>query len=285
MATWLHHDRRLQIRVLLGPLLTDVTKWVTGPISIDRSTDSLVTTASVPFLNSKLPWFVAGSYSAGPQRCEIWARVVTADGNEWQRCFRGYTEAPDNSGAILPFGTLRAVSDAGRWANRSGCLLLSPFAGETRKDLLETFAANAGFTLTTSGSVTSATVKRPLDFSGITILDLLKRWGPVDGWMWREVETGVELVPLEDIAGTAATPAWAFTAGDYYSLTEAPPSRPVTVWVITAQEPALADDGTDITTEVFDGTGTGKTVWRRDISNGIMTKEVMERWEDYVVKG
>ena len=289
MASWIDINRRLQIRVLLGVGMQDVTKWVAGGISTEENIESAVVTASIPFVHTKLPWFATGSFSAGPQPCQIWARVVTATDDEWQRVFKGFTEAPENSGAILPAGTLRAVSDSALWADKTVCILGAPFAGDTEIEVLEAVAANQGLTLTVSGSVTGTVIKRPLDFSGITVVDLMKRWGPVFGWVWREADGGIELIAHADVAGPTATPLWSLVPGQYYSLTERPPNRPVTSWVITAQEPALADDGTDITTEVIDTGGTGvgvwKTVWRRDITNGVMTQEIVERWEDYVVRG
>lgn len=289
MPGWIETVRRLQIRVLLGATLQDVTKWVSGPISIDKSVDSAVVTASIPMTHVRLPWYAPGSFSAGPQPCQIWARVVTSTDDEWQLVFKGCTESPENSGAIIPSGPLRAVSDSSLWASKPVCLLAAPFAGDTEIEILEALAAANGLVLTVSGSVTGTVIKRPLDFSGITIVDLLKRWGPVFGWTWREADGGVELISHADVAGPSATPLWSLAAGQYYSVTERPPSRPVTAWVITAQEPTLADDGTAITTEVLDASGPGagvwKTVWIRDITDGVLTQEVMERWEDYVVKG
>jgi len=286
---WIETDRRLQIRVLLGAALQDVTKWVSGTVTVEKSVDSAVVTASIPFTHAKLPWFAPGSYSAGPQPCQIWARVVTATDDEWMRVFKGYTEAPENSGAILPMGTLRAVSDSARWADKTVCILVAPFAGDTEIAILESIAATQSLVLAVTGSVTGTVIKRALDFSGIAIPELLKRWGPVFGWTWRESDGGVELLAHADVVGPTATPLWSLVPSQYYSLTERPPNRPVTSWVITAQEPALADDGTAITTEVIDTSGAGsgvwKTVWKRDIANGVMTQEVVERHEDYVVRG
>jgi len=289
VASWIDTNRRLQLRVLLGAAAQDITKWVSGVVSTEESVDSAVVTASIPLVHARLPWYASGSFSAGPQPCQIWARVVTDTDDEWQRVFKGYTEAPENSGAILPAGTLRAVSDSAAWADKTVCILGAPFAGDTEIAVLEAIAANQGLTLTVSGSVTGTVIKRPLDFSGITVVDLMKRWGPVFGWVWREADGGIELIAHADVVGPLATSLWSLVPGQYYSLTERPPNRPVTSWVITAQEPALADDGTDITTEVIDTSGAGagvwKTVWRRDIANGVMTQEIVERWEDYVVKG
>jgi len=166
---------------------------------------------------------------------------------------------------------------------------VAPFAGDTEIAILESIAATQSLVLAVTGSVTGTVIKRALDFSGIAIPELLKRWGPVFGWTWRESDGGVELLAHADVVGPTATPLWSLVPSQYYSLTERPPNRPVTSWVITAQEPALADDGTAITTEVIDTSGAGsgvwKTVWKRDIANGVMTQEVVERHEDYVVRG
>ena len=266
-------------------MLEDVTRYVSS-VSVSRSKESPVLRASIGISHDRLPYFKTRSFSSGPQDCHIWTMLRTKTQTDMRWVFKGTTESSPNAGLLRPSGTLTAVSDSARWADKPGCLLVTAFAGFTRLELLEAFSLNFGVSLTVSGDLTSAVIKKPVDIAGVNLIELLKRWLPMDGGVYRELDGGLEVIPFADVAGPAVTPAFDFTPETYFSLEEAPPARPVTDQILWGESPVLLPDGVQDPIEVLDGgTGPAKTVVTRTIADGVITQEVTERHENYIVKG
>ena len=238
---WASRFRRIESAVLLGPCGQDITRWVRGPITIERSTGSTVATGSIPLKHTSLPWYAPGSWSLGPQQVEIWVREVE---EEWVRIFRGVAEMPANAGLWKPAGSLRIVSHSHIWANTPLCLMVAPFAEQTRKQLLELAVGIAGLPVAITGSWPGGRqITRPVDISGQSLVQLLQRWGEIEGGSFREVDGGLELIDLATCWGPSASALWDFTR--YTSPAETPPSRPVTSWVFSGTEPKVT--GTTLT--------------------------------------
>ena len=276
----------LRTQVLLGPLLEDITDAVTGRITVSVSTESPVRTAQIPVASERLPYYVTGSWSRGPLPVVIRVGRRTEAGTTWTTLFSGTTEIPENAGVIIPSGALRAVSDAAAWANTPGCVLIGPLQGYTRVDILGMLATAAGVTLTVSGSHTSTVVKKAVDLSDVTAIDLLKRWGPLDGCVGREADDGsLELLDFADVCGPAAAAAvGALTPDSYFAPREQPPSRPATDYVVSGTEVVVPADDTYVTT-IPDAVGNGSVVLTRTITNGVMSQEIRERYDDYAPLG
>lgn len=288
---WASRFRRIESAVLLGPCGQDITRWVRGPITIERSTASTVATGSIPLKHASLPWFAPGSWSMGPQQVEIWVREVA---EEWVRIFRGVAEMPANSGLWKPAGSLRIVSHSHVWANTPLCLTVAPFAEQTRKQLLELAIGIAGLPVAVTGSWPGGRpITRPVDISGQSLVQLLQRWGEIEGGSFREVDGGLELIDLATCWGPSASALWDFTR--YTSPAETPPSRPVTSWVFSGTEPKLPDEGTT-TTVLPDNAGSPggdpggdpvgvRTELTRTVTGGVITEEIEERYQLYAPKG
>ena len=284
---WDSQFRQVESVVLLG--MQDITRHVRGAITLDRSTGSTVATGALPLKNSALAWYAPGSWSVGPQQVEIWVRER---GESWTRLFRGVAEIPEDSELWVPAGTLRLVSHSQAWANQPLCLLTSPFGGATRAELvvqaigIAGLKDTAGYPVAVTGTWPGGRqITRPQDFSGVTLPEILRRWGEVEGGSFRETDGGFELLDLADCWGPGVTPLWDFTR--YVSITETGPGRPVTHWIFSGTEPKLPDDGTTVTVKPDDPEDTTgpRTELTITVTDGVITQEIEERYDLYVVKG
>ena len=288
--SWTARARTIETAVLLGPAGQDITSAVRGTINLERSTSSTVMTGTLPVKASQLAYFHANSWALGPQQIQIVLRARaggTSTWTDWLTLFNGVAEAPSNAGRWQPSGTLRLVSHSYRWANAPLCVMIPPFSGLTRQDLLQQAIDTAGLGLTVSGSWPSGRVlTRPMDWNGQTLVQLLSRLCELEAGGYRETAGGLELFDLADCWGPAVTPLWEVEA-DYYSPAETPPARPVTMWIFSGTEPKLPDDGTT-TTELPDdpedptGPRTVKTV---TVTDGAISQEIEERYDLYSPRG
>jgi len=279
MSVWTDLDRSTRIRVLAGNLLSDITRSVTGDITVTRQAGNPVVTCSIPVASPYLPLFVSGSWSKVPFPVEIWVECWSNESTSAiARIFKGQTEIPENSGSVLPLGTLRAVSDSADWANRSGCLVVQGFNGSSRLTLLQDFASNGGFTLSILGSPSTGMVNKPVDLQSVSLMELLNRWGLVDGWIPRESSGQLELVPMSSIAGPSASSVYSFNPGNYFTIQEKPPNRPVTRYMVTGTNVYVAGDETNTITS-GDYSNAQTTV------DGALDNEVSETSGDYTPIG
>jgi hypothetical protein len=138
-VSWTARARTIETAVLLGPAGQDITSAVRGTINLERSTSSTVMTGTLPVKASQLAYFHANSWALGPQQIQIVLRARaggTSTWTDWLTLFNGVAEAPSNAGRWQPSGTLRLVSHSYRWANAPLCVMIPPFSGLTRQDLL-----------------------------------------------------------------------------------------------------------------------------------------------------
>lgn len=287
--SWEAREKAIETAVLIGPAGQDITSAVRGQIQIERSTDSICATGSLPLCDPRLAYYSPGSWARGPQRVEIWLRCRAGGSSawgDWARLFRGTGELPADHGHWRTRGTLRLVSDAGRWADAKLCVMVPAFASFTRAALLQQMIDLTDLGITISGAWPGGRVlTRPQDYSGQTLPQILSRWCELEGGGYRETDDGLELFDLAECWGPGTTPLWDLTR--YYSPAFQGPQKPVTRWIFTGTEPVLPADGTT-TTIVPDSPGVTdgpRTEIEITITDGVISEQIERRYDLYAPRG
>jgi len=282
VSVWTDRPRYVSRQVLWGATPTDITRYVTGDIVIRREARNYAITCEIPVTTELLAYFAVGTLSA-PADLEVWATCTSVNGTDTVQLFRGRCEAPKNTGLLRMRGSITGVFNA--LTDTPGCLLVSAMQGYSRVDLLASFATAAGSvygTLDATRLVSSREPLKPIDLQGISTADLINRWhGGIDGWEARVNASGVELVPLDEIAGPTVTPLYELDASTYYSTAENAPSRPATQYVLSGQTLTVKEGDVETEEEDETGTTTTTTTW----TDGVVTKIVRERTETYAPHG
>lgn len=279
-TVWDQNPRWIRIRVYMGPDLVEVTPCIVGEVSIGRDGAKALPSCDFTLYTPEMAYFAPGSFSAGPQPVRVTVTCWAPGFSEATRTeFEGIAEAPSNTGIYVPQGPVHAISSLSKTANTPGCLLIGGFAGNTRVDAIALFAEKALCPLTIDDAlVTSGVITKRADLQGVTVLDLIAKWGTLDGWEAREKDGTLQLIPHDAIAGPTVAPAHAFNRGNFFSIAENAPSRPTTKRILSGQATYLAPDGT-VTTTVGDTT---KAV---TILDGAIIEQVTEVKGDYTPLG
>lgn len=291
---WFDATRRNGCRVLLGTSLEDISGLL-GSVEITAEVGTIPRTATFELLDSRAAYFVSDSFSRGGQPVQIWMRVN--EGGEWL-AFQGLTEAASNEGPYCPRATFRAVSVSATFVYGAvGCIQELPFAGRTRANLLEEFADSAGTPLTIAAP--SSTISKAVDLSGLSVGELLERWGLVEGWYIRESsDGGVEI--LDEETFLLAVPSVNLTPDLYLSVREDPPNRPATEITVSGTRPAIGTQAveggvlasadppiTETSSETW--TDADGYHWSRDTVTitrfGAVQSEKIEEWSDVPLAG
>jgi hypothetical protein len=212
-------------------------------VKLDSSLDDPVNYAAFTLSDKRSAFFDPATVSAGAQPVEVdlWAGppggVV-----KWQ-AFEGLMETCQNTMPYRPRGAFKAVGMASLWANLQGCLSIPAMAGLTRGQIIDKFAQSAGVSIANAAQIGGAIVTKALDLNG-TPFDLIQKWGELEGWRARATLDGTGLEIINEDRMLEGAPVFAFDESNTYDVPESTPDRPVTDWILSGTQMALAADST-----------------------------------------
>lgn len=243
------------LRVVLDG--ADVTSLV-GSVSWERSRERAAHYATFTLADPWVSYADQFSYSNGSYPVRIYRYSKSRLDFDETLVFRGRTEAPSNTEPILPTGTFRCVSDSAIWDEPKACFRLNAFGGMTRGEIVQALAASVGLAVEVPPE--SALVRKPVELMNVPVFEIIRRYGEIEGWYPRgTVDGGIEIRTEQQVWGKI--PEYWYDETNSFTVTEEPPSRPPTRYVLS---------GTTIEKD-FSGsetTGTGATVYE-EISGGI----------------
>ena len=231
-----------------GELLTTLVDQVV----LDERLEDPTRFASFTVSDHRAAFFDVATIAAGDRAVTVDLWAGPPGGVKSWRAFQGTTESNQNSLPYRPRGTFRAASNATQWAQK-GCVRLEAFSGKTRGEILAAFAANAGVTIANLADLGGGIVRKPVDIAGETVVDLIKRFGEVEGWYPRETEDGTGLEVLNEDRFLDGSPIFALDESNYFDVSETAPSRPVTNWVLSTtriKDATAGIDGGDVVTGI-----------------------------------
>ena len=292
LAAWSAQIRRTATRVLLGAEAEDVLR-VSGDVSVAADLDSPVATASFVVTDPRAAFFSADSIATGGIPVRIRCRISTDLASADTLVFQGATEAAPNEGAYVPVATIQAASDGADFLEEKGCLALAAFAGYTRLDALKGFAESVGIDPDRIiGGEDWAVIRLPLDLSGLSTWELTRRFAELEDCYVRIVDGNLEIIPARQIIGPAAAPVFDFTQANYLSVSETPPNRPVTRYVLSAvgiPEELFVGATEETAAEIAGGTDSLGVRWEtRTLTttiNGVRIRQRIEEWRDVAIPG
>lgn len=286
VAAWTSTDRTTTVKVLVNG---ETIRGLMGDVVIERNTDSIPATATFTVADPRACMMASDSIIRGAQPVEI---RLYCDGQEWV-AFRGVIESVSNEDHYRPRASVKAVSVSAEVFvhNTAGCVRATPFSGQTRAALLEAYAAAAGVTLDMTGVPSRTLLRLPVDISGVTIQDLLLRWGELEGWYCRETLDGeLEILTEAEVVGARAK--WDLLESAYLSLREDGPNRPITVLSIGGSQITLAREGYEapvtycsIATSSGPGGETKRIVTDATYQYGVLLSSTVTEFGIYAPKG
>jgi hypothetical protein len=182
------------------------------------------------------------SYGSQPVEIDLWAGPPGGV-LKWP-AFYGFMETATNSMPYRTRGDMKAVSLAALWANAQGCLNIPAMSGLTRGAVIAAFAASAGVTIVNAGSLGGGIVTKALDIAGKTPFQLIQEYGEVEGWFARSTDDGSGLDIVSEDTILSGAPVFYFDESNTFDCPETTPNRPVTEWILSGTQMALAADST-----------------------------------------
>lgn len=175
--------------------------------------------------------------------------------------FDGFTNDTSDGGAHGPRARVQAISGSSLWADTPGCVELNSFAGYTRAEILQMLAAASGVTVTGLEALPSARVFKPVDEMSLSVLELIRRYGQIEGWRARLSADGAGIEVLSEDRLLDGAPVYEFDESNTFSVSVATPGRPVTDWVLSGTRISMpiptatpADEGPTERVTVTEGT-------------------------------
>lgn len=292
LAAWAAQIRRTCTRVLLGDAGEDMLRLRDG-VTINVDSASPVATATFRLSDERCAFFAAGTIAAGGVLVQIWCRISTDGADADTLVFSGRTEGLSNEDPYVPTATIQCAGDGAEWLDSVGCLALAAFGRYTRAEILREFAEAADIDgARIVGGDGSGTVTLPLDLSGVSVWELIRRFALIEDWYPREEDGSIRLLPAADVVGPVASPIFAFTPANYFSLCEDPAVRPVTRWVLSTvgiPEEFLAGGTVETTPEIVGGTDALGVRWQIETTtttdNGVTVSQTIEEYRDIAIPG
>ena len=292
LAAWASQIRRTATRVLMGDEAEDMLR-LRDAVTINVGSDSPVATASFRLTDERCAFFAADSIATGGVPVTIRCRISTDTADADTEVFAGLTEGATNEDHYVPTAAIQCAGNGAEWIDSVGCIALAAFGGYTRLAVLQAFATAAGIDSTRiHGGEGSGTVYLALDLSGLSVWELARRFAEIEDWYVREMDGDLYLLPAREIVGPAAAPIFDFTQGNYFSVREDPPVRPVTRYVLSTvgvPEEILTGGTEETTTEIVGGTTALGVAWEtRTVTttfNGVTTSQRIEEWRDAAIPG
>lgn len=226
-----------------GEVLTTLVDQVT----LDETLDDPTRFATFKLSDRRAAFFDPATVAAGDRAVTVDLWAGPPGGVKAWRAFRGLTEQNQNEQPFRPRGTFRAASNAKGWTQK-GCLRLEAFSGMTRGEILAAYAESAGVTIANLGDLGGGIVRKPVDIAGDSVVDLVKKFGEVEGWIARETDDGTGLEILNEDTLLDGSPIFELDESNYFDVAEVAPSRPVTNWVLSStriKDSSASVDGAD----------------------------------------
>jgi hypothetical protein len=234
-AAWLASDRRTTAKVFInGNEIINIL----GDVTITNTTAAIPGGATFTVADPNACMNAPGSVVRGAQPVEVYLYCDSGDGPQEWIAFVGVIDAVSNVDPYRPLATVTAIGATATMLVNStaGGIQLPAFAGYTPPQLVQAYAASAGFTLDLSRVSTKTRTYQPQAISGITIQDLLFQQGELEDWYCRETNAGT----LEILTSLNTVPKWDLHEDGYLSLREDSPSHPTTVLTLGGAEISLA---------------------------------------------
>lgn len=292
VVAWGAQIRRTAARILFGEDAEDLSR-ISGVISITLDEHGLVETASFTVTDPRCAYFDDASIVVGGLPVSIRCRIVTDLAETDDTVFRGVTEAAPSTGAYVPAATIQCVGEGSDWLSPQACLSVAAFAGYTRLEILQAYAATVGITSDRIvGGETWRTQTQGLDLSGLSPYDLAKRFAEMEDCYLRLVGDVLHIIPAAEVVGPAAASVYAFTQANIFSAAEQPPNRPPTKLVLSALgiPEEILTGGTEETTAALhietapDGTRIETRTYTTTV-NGVLVSRTVEEWRDVAIPG
>ncbi len=292
LAAWAAQVRRTTTRVLLGSPGEDMAR-LRDAVTIDVDGASPVATATFRVTGDRCAYHAADSIATGGLPVAIRCRISTDVADADTLVFSGVTEGATNEDPYTPTATISCAGDGAEWIDAQGCIAVAAFGGYTRTEILKAFAEAAGIDdARIHGGEGSGTVYLALDLSGLSVWELARRFAEIEDWYLRVEDGDLYLLPAREVVGSDAAPVFDFTPGNYFSVREDPPVRPVTKYVLsTVGVPVeiLTGGTAETTTEIQGGTDALGVAWETRTTtttyNGVTTSQRIEEWRDSAIPG
>jgi hypothetical protein len=312
IRAFLSRVRLMRPEVYVGDLTTPLAELVDS-VEVTETLDELVVAASFTVAKAEASPFHSDSILVGnrPCRIELWIgppggvgavnftsvgsigmagpaatafddgvahdAVIGPGGLAKYALFEGFTDPMQDSAAYRTRAQVQAISTSSLWADIVGCVRLNAFSGLTRAQVVQAMATSAGITVGGLDSLGSAKVYKPVDEMGGSTLDLIRRYGEIEGWRARLSRDGAGIEVLSEDQLLSGSPVYEFDESNTFNVGVSTPSRPVTDWIVSGARISMPTAGTKPEDE---GPVTKTTVTEGLDSSGLPTRmvETVESW-------
>lgn len=282
---WAARDRKVGALVeVIGDPLTGLY----GEVQIGYSLKDPVRHAQFNVADSRVSRYAPVSLADGDKDVTITLYAGPSSSIQAWEAFFGHTDGDTNDGPYLPRGTFRAITYAGDWIGRPGCVRSTGFQGTRRGEIIYRYALSAGIPIDPAIQYLGRIVSRPFEYNGVPILDLFERLGEIEGFFPRITADNV-LTFISDRYVFTGEPVFAFTDSNVFNLTDEPPQHPPTTFVLSGSrmtQESLGDatQNTVVSTVAGVDATTGypfATITTTTSERGVVLRTVIEEYETY----
>lgn len=285
-------DRKTGANVFLdGGLVEGTFGAVTTTVSLDQP----VKAATFNVADRRVARFADVSYTDGDKACTIDHLAGPSEDIRTWSAFIGRTEpgANGNEGPYRPRQAFGCVSYAADWSTRPGCIRSTGWQGHKRGWYVRQHALSAGISMPASVENLGRVVQRPIDYTGTT-LDLIKRWGELEGW-WPKVDDETNSLDIiSDRYVFQGEPVFAFDDSNILGPgpIDQPPVNPPTAYVLSGAKMTdeSAGDAQQVTVVLpqpgIDANGDPtNTIITTVTERGVVVFQSTESWECFSPDG